>query len=395
MRHASGDRPAGTTLRWLGDAPQGLAADAWHEALRSVALACAQAQEALDMVSETSPDFERLYERCSVLLARLAQFSAPASPDMVRWLDVGAQLRLVESPLDIAQSVQTRLLQAPADTGEDDGWPGEAAAGAGRAWIFTSATLGDDEALSWFTQPTGLQDARIMRVESPFDYNAQAALYVPRHLPAPSDPAHSAAIAQWVAPAAQQLCGRTMVLTTTLKALRTIGEALKQRFGASGSLEVLVQGEGPKRRLMERFREGAAHGQPGCILVASATFWEGFDVPGDALQLLVIDKLPFPPPGDPLVEARIQRIEESGGKAFKSHALPEAAVALKQGAGRLIRRETDHGILVVGDTRLVTMGYGKRLLAALPPMRRLESDAEFSAALSALTRTSTTDSIFP
>ena len=131
------------------------------------------------------------------------------------------------------------------------------------------------------------------------------------------------------------------------------------------------------------------------MLVASATFWEGFDVPGDALQLVVIDKLPFPPPGDPLVEAHTQRIEQAGGRAFKAYALPEAAVALKQGAGRLIRRETDRGILVVGDIRLVTMGYGKRLLAALPPMRRLESDQEFNEALLALTRTSTTGPMDP
>ena len=156
-----------------------------------------------------------------------------------------------------------------------------------------------------------------------------------------------------------------------------------------------MQGDGPKRRLMERFREGADRGQSGCVLVASATFWEGFDVPGDALQLVVIDKLPFPPPGDPLVEAHTQRIEQAGGRAFKAYALPEAAVALKQGAGRLIRRETDRGILVVGDIRLVTMGYGKRLLAALPPMRRLESDQEFNEALLALTRTSTTGPMDP
>ena len=219
---------------------------------------------------------------------------------------------------------------------------------------------------------------------------------MPRHLPAPADPAHSLALAQWVGQAAERLGGRTLVLTTTLKALRAVGDALQKRFASSGALEVLVQGEWPKRRLMERFREGADHGQPGCVLVASATFWEGFDVPGDALQLVVIDKLPFPPPGDPLVEARTQRIEKAGGKAFKAYALPEAAVALKQGAGRLIRRESDRGILVVGDTRLVTMGYGKRLLAALPPMRRLDSEEAFEEALQALlTRPSTTDPTCP
>ena len=337
----------------------------------------------------------RLYERGTELLARLAHFSGPGNPDAVRWVDVGPQLRLTESPLDIAEAMRTRLLATPAEPVGDDGWPGEPAAGPGRAWVFTSATLGDDEQLSWFTERAGLQDAQILRVASPFDYGAQAALYVPRHLPSPVDPSHSKALARWVGEAAAPLGGRTLVLTTTLKALRTIGDALKAQFAGSAVLEVLVQGEWPKRRLMERFREGSEHGQQGCVLVASATFWEGFDVPGDALQLVVIDKLPFPPPGDPLVEARTQRIEKSGGKAFKSYALPEAAVALKQGAGRLIRRESDQGILVVGDTRLVTMGYGKRLLAALPPMRRLESEPEFEAALQALTRASTTAPPFP
>jgi len=391
LRLVVGELRAGTKLRWTDEAPEGTQPEAWRAAIRRLALACAQGQAALDAVSETAPELERLYERGSELLARLAHFDGAGSPDAVRWLDVGSQLRLVESPLDIAEAMRTRLMAAPPQAVGEDGWPQAPAAGPGRSWIFTSATLGDDEKLSWFTERAGLQDAKILRVASPFDYASQAALYVPRHLPPPVDPSHSGALAQWISQAAAQLGGRTLVLTTTLKALRGIGDALHAQFAASGELEVLVQGEWPKRRLMQRFREGSAHGQPGCILVASATFWEGFDVPGDALQLVVIDKLPFPPPGDPLVEAYTQRIEKSGGKAFTSYALPEAAVALKQGAGRLIRRESDQGILVVGDTRLVTMGYGKRLLAALPPMRRLESPQEFDRALQALTRTSTTD----
>lgn len=395
LRLAAGTRAIDTRLRWTGEAPEGCAPDAWQAALRGVALACAQAQEALDAASETAIDFVRLYERGAELLARLSHFAGSANLDAVRWAELGAQLRLTESPLDIAEAMRARILASPADQVDDDGWPGESAPGPGRAWIFTSATLGDDDKLSWFTDRAGLKDARILRVPSPFDYALQAALYVPGHLPSPSDPAHSAMLARWVAHWAAQLGGRTLVLTTSLKALRTIGDALKAQFSATGVLDVLVQGEWPKRALMERFREGGDHGQRGCVLVASATFWEGFDVPGDALQLVVIDKLPFPPPGDPLVEARTQRIEKNGGKAFRSYALPEAAVALKQGAGRLIRRETDRGLLVVGDTRLVTMGYGKRLLGALPPMRRLESEAEFEAAVQALTRTSTTDQTFP
>lgn len=387
---------SGSRLRWVDAAPQGVAHDAWQSALRGVAVACAQAQEALDTVSEIAPDFGRLYERATQLLARLAHFGSAGNPQAVRWVDVGPQLRLLESPLDIAEAMRTRLLQAPAHATDQDAWPEAPAAPVpGRAWIFTSATLGADEALSWFTQKVGLEDAQILRVASPFNYAAQAALYVPRHLPAPADPSHSAALARWVADAALQLGGRTLVLTTTLKALRAIGDVLQERFAGEGALEVLVQGNWPKRHLMERFREGSELGRRGCVLVASATFWEGFDVPGDALQLVVIDKLPFPPPGDPLVEARTQQIEQAGGSAFRSYALPEAAVALKQGAGRLIRRETDRGILVVGDTRLVTQGYGKRLLAALPPMRRLDSAEAFEAAVQALTRTSTMDPLFP
>jgi ATP-dependent DNA helicase DinG len=181
-----------------------------------------------------------------------------------------------------------------------------------------------------------------------------------------------------------------MVLTTTLRALRGIADILRETFDASGELEVLVQGALPKRVLIERFRRGNSNGESGCILVASASFWEGIDVPGDALQLVIIDKLPFPPPNDPMAEARSKHIESEGRSAFNDYFLPEAAVALKQGAGRLIRRETDQGVLVVCDTRLVAMGYGRRLLKALPPMQRLNTEAELLERLDCLTKTCTT-----
>lgn len=384
-------------LRWTGPAPEGVDETRWGEALRQVALAVAQAQEALENITETGPDFERLYERASDLLSRAARFGSACTPDAVRWVDVGGlQTRLVEAPLDIADAMRTRLLpRAPVvQPDRDDGWPG-GAAGPGRSWIFTSATLGTDAGLTWFTQRAGLEAATVLRVGSPFDYGAQAGLHVPPDLPEPADPSHSLKLAHWVADAAERIRGRTLVLTTTLRALKAVAEVLRQRFAANGSMEVLVQGEWPKRRLMERFREGACDGQAGCVLVASASFWEGFDVPGDALQLVVIDKLPFPPPGDPVVEARAQRIERDGGRAFQQYFLPEAAVALKQGAGRLIRSETDRGILVIADNRLLNRGYGKRLLSALPPMQRLVSADEFDQALDALTRTSTMDPTGP
>ena len=372
LRMAVGQVRGASRLRWTAEAPDGVEAVAWQASLARLHTALTDAAAALDTVSELAPDFVRLHERARLLAGRTQRFAAPCDVALVRWADVSQSLRLVESPLDIADTVRTRLLAAP---------EGE---GPARAWVFVSATLGDDARLSWFTQPCGLQDAEVLRIGSPFDYARQAALYVPAHIARPADPAHSGDVARLAGDAAARLGGRTMVLTTTLRALRTIGDALAERFPVSSGIEVLVQGALPKRVLMDRFRAGNAGGQRGCVLVASASFWEGVDMPGDALQLVIIDKLPFPPPGDPLVEARCRRIESEGRSAFADYSVPEAAVALKQGAGRLIRRETDTGLLVICDTRLTQMGYGRRLLAALPPMRRITNPAEFDAALAAL-----------
>ncbi len=391
LRMLAGPSTPGARLRWLGVAPEGLGADDWLASLEALAEALALVSAQLLAVADMSPDFTRLHERASLLQHRAAQFAAPCSPESVRWVDVGTQLRLIEAPLDIAQSVRKRLLHA-AD-------PGTPAPVGGRAWIFTSATLGDDARLRWFTEPCGLQDAEVLRVESPFDYARQAALYVPLHLPKPSDPRHSEAVASLVADAVQRLGGRTLVLTTSLRALRAIGAQLQARFGGGSGVEVLVQGQMAKRRMLERLQAGGEGVDAGCVLVASVSFWEGVDVPGDALQLVVIDKLPFPVPNDPLVEARTQRITSGGGNAFKDYFIPETAVALKQGAGRLIRSETDAGALVVCDVRLAQMGYGRRLRAALPPMRTLSSEDEFVALLdqlgaSAATRPSTTATLW-
>ncbi|MDO8249146.1 MAG: ATP-dependent DNA helicase [Rhodoferax sp.] len=379
LRMVVGKINPGAKLRWVGVAPEHVRTSDWTDALDELHAACTRAMQALATVSEIAPDLVRLSERVTAFVERLEFFSGSCAPDSVRWLDVGAQLRLIESPLDIADTVRTRLIKPMEEDGSQ------------RSWIFTSATLGDDARLKWFTEPCGLTDAEILRVGSPFDYSTQAAVYVPLHLPKPSDPGHSAQVADFVARIAPVIGGRTLVLTTTLRALHTVSETLQRHFSDSGALEVLVQGQQPKRELIARFRQGNQDGGLGCILVASASFWEGVDLPGDTLQLLVIDKLPFPPPNDPLVGARTKRLEAAGRSVFNSYFIPEAAIALKQGAGRLIRRESDRGVLVVCDTRLALMGYGKRLLAALPPMRKIGSEEELIEALKALTRPSTTD----
>ena len=376
LRMCAGQQLPGSKLRWVDQAPDGIEAGAWKAATSRAHAAMIEAEQQLTTVSEISPDFVRLADRAAALAQLCQDFSMPAASGFVRWVDVTAQMRLVESPLSIAQAVKTRLVGAPS--------------AAGKTWIFTSATLGDDEKLSWFTQPCGLEDAKVMRVASPFDFSSQASLYIPRDFPKPADPAHAQKVAESTAVWASKLGGRTMVLTTTLRSLRLIGQSLQTLLGDRSSIEVLVQGAMPKRLLIERFRSGNTDGKQGCILVASASFWEGIDVPGDALQLVIIDKLPFPPPNDPMTEARTKALEAEGRSAFNDYFVPEAAVALKQGAGRLIRRETDQGVLVICDTRLGTMGYGRRLQRALPPMAVLKSEPELLVKLEALTKFCTT-----
>ena len=373
--------PASARHRWVDDKPEPVSASDWQAPWQTLDDCLGDCESALTAVADVHPELLRLLERTQELRATWRLFASPCNQG-VRWVEtsLGGQIGVHQSPLDLNQSVAG--LWGPASpTAEGDPPP--------KTWVFTSATLGDDEHLSWFTEPCGLESAQVLRVSSPFDYPQQAALYVPRDIVRPNDPSHSAQVASLASQATRCMGGRTLVLTTTLRALRAIGELMKQQLEGSG-IEVLVQGEWPKRYLMDRFRGAHQDEQKGCVLVASASFWEGFDVPGDALQLVIIDKLPFPPPNDPVVEARSQRLQAQSRSPFNDYFVPEAAVALKQGAGRLIRRESDQGALVICDTRLVETGYGRRLLAALPPMQLLHEPAELEQRLRALASRVTT-----
>ena len=329
--------------------------DGWVPGLQAVAHAAQQVVESLADLTAIGPDFDKLEQRALSVAALAEMFVQPADADKVRWIDVSPQqARLVESPLDIREMLSEQRRAAP------------------KAWIFTSATLGDDDKLSWFTSATGLEDAVTLRVGSPFDYAGHARLWVPTRFPKPNDSAHPAAVGQLAARCARALRGRTFVLTTTLRVLPLIAEALRQALARDGvAMEVLVQGSQPKRALLQQFGSGRD-----CVLVGSQSFWEGIDVPGDALQCVLIDKLPFPPPNDPLVQARVKKIEARGGNAFAEYFVAETAVSLKQGAGRLIRSETDRGLLVVCDPRLRQMNYGARLRAALPQMGELSDEQQ-------------------
>lgn len=351
----------------------------WHQGLQGMHAALQQTQQALLPVAEVAPDLQALCERSAQLAGQLQMFLEPAPQGQVRWAESGPrQLRLVQSPLDIAQTMQQRVL-------------GDLRGATDRSWVFTSATLGHDEALSWFVQGCGLQGASVLRVPSPFDYASQAALYIPPDIPRPQAAGHSQAVAELALQGARLLGGRTLVLTTTLRALREVSAAMQESLYASDRIDVLEQGRLPKRVLLQRLAAAAGEGQRACVLVASASFWEGIDLPGTALQLLVIDKLPFAAPDEPLLRAREEQARAAGQNPFRSLHLPQAAVALRQGAGRLIRRESDRGVLVVCDTRLLQMGYGKTLLAALPPMKRLRDYGDYAQALRALTTVSTRD----
>jgi ATP-dependent DNA helicase DinG len=328
--------------------------ESFQSALTELAAAMRRVLAALEVLLGSGPDFARLWQRASELVQRADTFVAEPQPERVRWIDVGARdARLIESPLDIRELLMEQRGQAP------------------RAWIFTSATLGDDERLSWFSEAAALEDAVKVRVDSPFDYPAHARVWVPATLPKPSEARHPQAIGELAARLAGRRGGRTVVLTTTLRALEPIAQALRDAAERDGlQLEVLVQGSQPRRVLLDRFVSGC-----GRVLVGSQSFWEGIDVPGDALQCVLIDKLPFPPPNDPLVQARSRALQSRGRDPFTDYFVAEAAVSLKQGAGRLIRHEDDRGLLVIGDVRLRQMGYGKRLLRALPPMTLLSEEA--------------------
>jgi len=344
-------------LRWAERA------DALAEPLQAVKDATSLAAEAAATLVALTPDGARVQERLQALAALADSFVAEAPATRVRWIDVSPQqARLVESPLDIRDMLTEQRGRAP------------------RAWIFTSATLGDDESLAWFRSAAALEDATALRVGSPFDYPQQARLFVPQPFPKPNEPGHPAAVGALAARCAAALGGRSFVLTTTLRALAPLAESLRAALAEAGlDIDVLVQGSEPRRALLQRYGDGA-----GRVLVGSASFWEGIDMPGDALQCVLIDKLPFPPPNDPLVEARVKAMEAAGRNAFAEYFLAEAAVALKQGAGRLIRSETDRGLLVVCDPRLRQMGYGRRLVAALPPMTMLDNEPAALAWLSEL-----------
>ncbi|HEY6125587.1 MAG TPA: ATP-dependent DNA helicase, partial [Steroidobacteraceae bacterium] len=247
------------------------------------------------------------------------------------------------------------------------------AGGTKAAWVFTSATLSVGEDFAHFTSRLGIGDAETLAIPSPFDFETQALLYLPPQLPDPASGTHTGAVVDVSVPLIEASAGGAFVLFTSHRALQRAAQLLRDRWAELSDYPLLVQGEAPREQLLRQFRESG-----NSVLLGTSSFWEGVDVKGDALRLVIIEKLPFSSPDDALTKARIEHLKATGGNAFREFQLPEAALTLKQGVGRLIRSETDRGVVVICDPRLVDKPYGRVFRASLPPMpvTRVSADAE-------------------
>jgi len=377
LAQASGGGVAEERRPWDDGAPAGADGPAWRSAAVQLDRALGALHAALLPVADLTPDLRRLGERAASLRTDWrALAGAPAADGWVRWWERPAPGRW-------------RAVMTPADCGEAF-QPWKEAVSTGQSWVFTSATLDTDPQLAGFARALGLPAAaRVLRVPGAFDHARQAALHIPGDLPEPGDDGHSEALAARVAVWADRLGGRTLVLTTTRRAARRIAETLAVRL--SGSLTVLAPSATERTAALQRWQRA---GGQGMVMVGAGAFWQGVDLPGDMLQLVVIDKLPFAPPDDPLHRARLARAEAAGLDGFLAVSVPQAALTLAQGVGRLIRGETDRGVVVIGDPRLWRRSYGAAVLEALPPMAALTDEQALTRALDALaglTRSSTRD----
>ena len=312
--------------------------------LEEVRVALDGLASALDVHAERSRGLAAVHERAMAMSARLTHLCDSSARDSVHWYELSAHgFALHATPLDLSQPLRELREQSHA------------------AWIFTSATLSIAGRFDHFARQLGLHDPRSVCLDSPFDYARQALAYLPKGLPEPGARDYTEKMIEAVLPVLEASAGRAFLLFTSHRALRLAAELLEGRV----PYPLFVQGSAPRHQLLSGFRE-SGNG----VLLGAASFWEGVDVAGEALSVVVIDKLPFAAPDDPVLVARLEVLRESGLNPFVEWQIPNAVIALKQGAGRLIRDINDRGVLVLCDPRLTSKGYGRIFLASLPPMPR-------------------------
>jgi ATP-dependent DNA helicase DinG len=314
------------------------------EGLDEVQSALTDLRPVLEGLAKASEGLGNCAERVVGLVALLDTLRSGADRSLVRWYELSSHgFALHATPLDVSGPLSEYRTKT------------------GASWILTSATLAVGERFSHFQRETGMLDARTLKVDSPFDYRSQALLYLPQGLPEPSDPGYVGAVVRAAVPMLKASRGRAFFLFTSHRALRDAAAQLTSEL----DFPLFVQGTAPRGELLRQF---IASGNG--ILLGAASFWEGVDVPGDALSLVIIDKLPFAQIGDPVMEARLQAVRDNGGNPFNDYQLPGAVLALKQGSGRLIRTVRDRGVLMLCDPRLNTKAYGRTFLDSLPKMPR-------------------------
>lgn len=314
-----------------------------HEALAALSAK-------LEQQAERSRGLASVSERAIEQTSRLAHLTDSGARDAVHWYELSPHgFSFHATPLDLAPPLRELRAQSHA------------------AWIFTSATLSVAGRFTHFSRQLGLDDPVELCLDSPFDFATQALAYLPRDLPDPSASDYVDRVVDSAIPVLQASRGRAFLLFTSHRALRRAAELLPSRV----DFPLFVQGTAPRNRLLEAFRE-SGNG----VLLGAASFWEGVDVAGEALSVVIIDKLPFAAPDDPVLVARLDALRDAGGNPFAEWQIPAAVIALKQGAGRLIRDVHDRGVLMLCDPRLTTRGYGKLFLASLPPLPRTRDFAD-------------------
>lgn len=311
-------------------------------------------QQTFAEFADVSADVEKLHEQLINILERLSLLASDDNWDGLRWLDVSPRsVRLNLTPLDVAGTLGS-LINA-----------------GGQAWVFTSATLAVGEDFSHFTERMGISRAQELMFPSPYALDKNGLVYLPPDLPQPSDPAHTERMLEAVLPLLELTTGGMFCLFTSHRALNLARQWAKKNPKALDGRQLFVQGDAPRDDLLRRFRdEGDA------VLFGTGSFWEGVDVRGRALTVVAIDKLPFASPSDPLMMARLEFIRRQGGNGFSDHQLPQAVLSLKQGAGRLLRDESDYGVVVLCDPRIMSKNYGRLFLDSLAPMPSTDSWAD-------------------